>query len=248
MVRRPIWMGGAAVLALGTILGTTAGAGGTCPVPLPQGADPVVLDPADFVTRVDNPYFPLAPGSRWVYAESGAANAAQVVTVTVTPRIREIAGLVATVVHDKVVEDGEMVENTFDWYAQDVCGNVWYLGESTKELENGQVVSTAGSWMHGVDGAMAGVIMPGDPQVGVAYREEYYEGEAEDRGQILSVAEQAMVPAGHFRDVLLIKETTPLHRRVLEYKLYAPGVGPVLVFGVSGGSDVERLLSFEPGP
>jgi hypothetical protein len=97
-------------------------------------------------------------------------------------------------------------------------------------------VSTAGSWEHGVDGAMAGVVMPGEPQVGQSYREELYAGEAEDQGEILSLAQQAQVPAGHFTDVLLTEESTPLHKRVLEYKLYAPGVGPVLVFGVSGGS------------
>ena len=122
---------------------------------------------------------------------------------------------------------------------------MWYLGENTKEYEGGVVVSTAGSWEHGVDGASAGVTMPANPQLGQAYREEYRAGQAEDQAAVLSVDEQAQVPAGHFKDVVLAKGFTPLHRRVLEYKLYSPGVGPVLMFGVSGGSDVERLVSFE---
>ena len=217
-----------------------------CPVPLPQGSDPVTLDPADFVGQIDNPYWPMAPGARWIYRESDPQGNAQKVKVTVTTRTKEILGIQATVVHDVVTERGELVENTFDWYAQDTCGNVWYLGENTKEYENGEVVTTAGSWEAGVDGAQAGVIMPGDPQVGLTYREEYYAGEAEDAAEILSLDEQAQVKFGHFRDVLLTKETTPLHRRVLEYKLYAKGIGPVLALGISGGSDREELIRFTP--
>ncbi len=185
----------------------------------------------------------MAPGTRWVSREFDFEGS-QRVTVTVLERTRDIEGIEATVVHDVVSERGELVENTFDWYAQDVCGNVWYLGENTKEYENGEVVSTAGSWEHGVDGAMAGVIVPGDPQVGLTYRQEYYAGEAEDAGQIMSLDEQAQVPFGHFRNVLLTRDYTPIEPKVLEYKLYAEGVGPVLALGVSGGSDREELLRF----
>lgn len=222
-----------------------AGAG-PCPVPLPQGSDPVTLDPADFVSQIDNPYWPMAPGTRWIYRESDPQGNAQKVKVTVTTHTKDILGIQATVVHDVVTEHGQLIENTWDWYAQDVCGNVWYLGENTKEYEKGVVVTTAGSWEAGVDGAQAGVIVPGDPQVGLTYREEYYAGEAEDAAEVLSLVEQAQVPYGHFRDVLLTKETTPLHRRILEYKLYAKDIGVVLALGVSGGSDREELLSFTP--
>jgi hypothetical protein len=215
-------------------------------VDLPQGSEPVTLDPADFVAEIDNPYWPMAPGTQWVYRETDAEGADQTVTVTVTSRTRDISGVTATVVHDLVTDHGDRVENTFDWYAQDVCGNVWYLGENTKEYENGVVVSTAGSWEHGVDGAFAGVIVAGDPQPGIAYRQEYYAGEAEDAGAILSIEEQVQVAFGHFRDVLLTKDFTLLHARVLEYKFYAPGVGPVLAMTISGGSDREELIDFTP--
>lgn len=218
----------------------------TCPTPLPQGSDPVTLDPADFVGQVDNPYFPMAPGAEWIYRETDLEGNAQKVKVTVTTRTKEILGIDATVVHDAVSDHGQLIENTFDWYAQDVCGNVWYMGENTKEYENGEVVSTAGSWQAGVDGGQAGVIMPADPQVGSVYREEYYAGEAEDAAEVLSIDEQAQVRYGHFRNVLLTKNYTPLHRRILEYKLYAKGIGLVLAFGVSGGNDREELLRFSP--
>jgi hypothetical protein len=238
-------MGLAVVIAAVVLPATFAGAR-SCNDPLPQGSEPVTLDPADFVPRIDNPYWPMAPGTRWVSREFDFEGS-QRVTVTVLERTRGIEGIEATVVHDVVSEHGDLVENTFDWYAQDVCGNVWYLGENTKEYENGEVVSTAGSWEHGVDGAMAGVIVPGDPQVGLTYRQEYYAGEAEDAAQIMSLDEQAQVPFGHFRNVLLTKDYTPIEPKVLEYKLYARGVGPVLVLGVSGGSDREELLRFRAG-
>jgi hypothetical protein len=144
-----------------------------------------------------------------------------------------------------VTDHGELIENTRDWYALDACGNVWYMGENTKEYENGVVVTTAGSWEAGVNGAQPGVVMPADPQVGLSYRQEFYAGEAEDAATILSLTEQAEVPYGHFSDVILTREYTPLHPKVLEYKLYAKGVGIVLVLGVSGGSDREELVRFE---
>jgi hypothetical protein len=232
-----------ATLIIGIGLATVAVPSGivgavTCSAPLPQNNDQVVLDPADFVERIDNPYLPMPPGTRWTYRETEPEGTRQRVDVSVTTRTREILGIAATVVHDKATEHGELVENTFDWYAQDACGNVWYLGENTKEYEEGVVVSTAGSWEAGVDGAQAGVVMPADPQVGLTYRQEYLAGEAED----------AQVPFGHFRDAVLVKEFTPLHPRVLEYKLYAKGVGMVLAIAVSGGSDREELVRMVPSP
>ena len=169
--------------------------------------------------------------------------------VIVTDETKRIAnGITARVVHDTVTRDGQLVEDTFDWYAQDRSGNVWYLGEATAEFEDGRIVSTAGSWEAGVDGAQAGVIMPAHPVPGMRYRQEHYRGEAEDRAEVLSTDERAEVPYGAFDQGLLTKETTPLEPDVLEYKLYAKGVGPVLALGVSGGGDREELVELERVP
>jgi hypothetical protein len=214
---------------------------------LPQGGERVELDPADFVARIDNPYWPMIPGTTWVYRETDRDGTVQRVEVTVTDRTKTILGIEATVVHDVVTEDGELIEDTYDWYAQDTAGNVWYLGEATKEFENGKVTTTAGSWEAGVDGAQAGIIMLGDPEVGMRYRQEHYAGEAEDEGEILSLDEQADVPFGSFDGVLMTKDTTPLDPDVLEHKLYAEGIGPVLVLGLSGGGGREELVRFERG-
>jgi hypothetical protein len=229
--------------AFAVVLLVTGCAGSDNPS-LPQGADPVELDPSQFTPEIDNVFWPMAPGTHWSYRETGADGREQRVQVTVLDETREIMGIEARVVHDVVTEDGELVEDTFDWYAQDGNGNVWYLGEETKEYEDGKLMTTAGSWEAGVDGALPGVIVPATPEVGMAYRQEYYAGEAEDAAEVLSLSERAEVPFGSFRDVLLTKDFTPLEPDVLEYKLYARGVGPVLVLGVSGGSGREELVAF----
>ena len=128
------------VLAMGIASWPTGVVAAGCSDPLPQGSEPVTLDPADFRGPIDNPYWPMAPGSRWVYRESDTGGTGQRVVVSVKSRTREILGIPATVVHDVVTEDGALIENTFEWYAQDDCGTVWYLGEDTKEYENGEVV------------------------------------------------------------------------------------------------------------
>ena len=211
---------------------------------LPQGGRPVELHPADFVAGIDNPYWPMAPGSRWVYHETDREGNHQRVEVVVTEAVKTILGIEATVVHDVVTQNGRVKEDTWDWYAQDTRGNVWYLGEDTKEFEHGKVVSTAGSWEAGVDGAQAGIVIPADPEVGQAYRQEYYAGEAEDRARVLSLDEMVEVPFGSFDGVLLTSDTTPLHPEILEHKLYAKGIGPVAVIGLSGGSGREELVEY----
>lgn len=215
---------------------------------LPQGSEPVEIDPADFTTEIDNPYWPMMPGSRWVYSETDSEGTRQRVVVTVTDRTKPIAnGVEARVVHDVVTEGGQPVEVTDDWYAQDSAGNIWYMGEDTAEYENGKVVSREGSFEAGVDGAQPGIIMPADPQEGMTFRQEYYAGEAEDEGEIVLLGQQAEVPAGHYEDVVMTRDTNPLEPKVLEFKFYAPDVGPVLAVSVSGGSDREELLSYRPG-
>jgi hypothetical protein len=214
---------------------------------LPQGDEQVDLDPASFTVDIDNKYWPMAPGAQWTYREVDEEGNELKVVVTVTTETKEIAnGVTARVVRDTVTQDGALIEDTFDWYAQDADGTIWYLGEDTAEFENGEITSTAGSFEAGVDGALPGIIMPADPQDGLQYRQEYYKGEAEDNGEVLSTEEQAEVPLDHFEDALLTKDTITIEPDVLEYKLYAPGVGPILVLGVSGGGGREELVAFEP--
>lgn len=227
--------------------GTSAGQGPGASAGLPQGDEPVRLDPALFTTRIDNPYWPMTPGTRWVYRETTGAGEELRVEVTVTRQTKDVAGVKARVVHDVVTRDGALVEDTYDWYAQDRAGNVWYLGEDTKDYEDGKVRTTEGSWEAGVDGAQAGVVMPARPRPGMRYRQEHYPGHAEDAGEILSLDEQAEVPFGRFRGVLKTRDYTPLQPDLVENKFYAKGIGPVLAVEVSGGSDREELLRFDAG-
>ena len=216
---------------------------------LPQGSETVELDPADFTTEIDNPYWPMKPGTRWEYLETDSEGTKQRVVVTVTDRTYEISnGIEARVVRDVVSEDGEPVEKTDDWYAQDAEGNVWYMGEDTAEYENGKVVTREGSFEHGVDGAQAGIIMPAEPEPGMEYRQEYYEGEAEDRAVVLSVDTKAEAPAGYYPHTLMTNDLVPLEAKVSELKFYAKGVGPVLTMDASGGTGREELLELERGP
>jgi hypothetical protein len=198
------------------------------------------------VAVIDNPRWPMPAGSEWEYRETDAQGAVQKIVVTVTNQTKQILGITTTVVHDIATEDGQTVEDTFDWYAQDRDGNIWYMGEDTKEYENGKVSSTAGSWEAGVDGAQPGIVMPAQPATGMAYRQEYYANQAEDQAQVLSVNEQAEVAAGSYQNLVLTKEFTPIEPDVLEYKWYANGVGEVLAITVSGGSDREELTRYSP--
>ena len=210
---------------------------------LPRSDEPVELDPTDFTADVTNPWFPLEPGTRWTYRETTEDREVVRVVVTATSVTRKIAnGVTARVVRDTVTLDGDIIEDTLDWYAQDAAGTVWYLGEDTAEFENGEVSTREGSFEAGVDGAQAGVIMPAAPEVGMSYRQEYYEGKAEDNGEVLALGQQASVPAGPYDDLVKTADTTPLEPDVLEHKYYASGVGLVLTIDREGGGR-EELLS-----
>lgn len=222
----------------------TSGSAETAPpTSLPQSDEPVELDPAEFTDQVTNPWFPLEPGTRWTYRETTEDGEHLRVVVTATTATREIAnGVTARIVRDTVSLDGEVEEDTFDWYAQDSDGTVWYLGEDTAEFENGKVDTREGSFEAGVDGAQPGVIMPAAPETGMSFRQEYYDGEAEDHGEVLALDEQASVPAGDYDGLLQTADTTPLEPDVLEHKYYADGVGLVLTVDKEAGGR-EELLS-----
>jgi hypothetical protein len=180
------------------------------------------IDPAEFTTKVDNEYFPLKPGTTFVYQGGQERD-----EMAVTHDTNKVMGVECVVVNDKAWEDGKLIEMTYDWFAQDKEGNVWYFGEDTREYENGKVVSTKGSWEAGVDGAKPGIIMQADPKVGQTYRQEYYKGEAEDMAKVQSLNDSVTVPYGSFDHVLVTKEWTPLEPSYHEHKYYARGVGHV---------------------
>lgn len=196
--------------------------------------------PELFVDCVDNPYFPLIPGTTYEYRVE-TDEGTEMTTVTVTTQTKEIMGISATVVRDTVELNGEVKEDTFDWYAQDDRGNVWYLGEETKEYENGEVVTTSGSFEAGVDGARAGIIMEGDPRPGDVYREEYYPDRATDMGAVLSLTEPVSVTIGSFENALMTAAYNPLDSE-LEHKFYVPGVG-VVKEALVGGNETSELVS-----
>jgi hypothetical protein len=156
-------------------------------------------------------------------------------------------GVTCMVVRDTVSTGGQVIEDTWDWYAQDVHGNVWYFGEDTKEFENGKVVSTEGTWEGGVGGARPGIVMLADPQVGLTYHQEYLKGVAEDMAQVLDLSTNATVPAGSYGHAVQTKEWTPLQPKVLENKYYVAGIGCVLEVTVKGGTDRVELVEYVPG-
>ena len=215
---------------------------------LPRGGEPVRLDPARFTAEIDNPYWPMAPGSRWVYRETDADGNDQRVEVTVTSETKKILGIDARVVHDIATSNGQVQEDTYDWYAQDDRGTVWYWGADTMEYTAGWGAPPDGSWQGGVAGAQPGILVPAHPHPGVAYRQEYYKGQAEDGAQVLRLGMRVKGPAGMFDHVLVTKEFTPLEPDVVEHKFYAPGVGQVLAITVSGGSSRQELLQFKDAP
>jgi hypothetical protein len=202
----------------------------------------VTIDPADFSTTVTNPYFPLVPGTTWTFDGGG-----ELVVVAVTDRTREIAGVTTIVVHDQALEDGQVIEDTEDYYAHDAAGNVWYFGEVTGECDGTRITSRAGSWEAGVDGALPGVVMLGDPRVGDVYRQEYLAGEAEDRATILELDATQSGPTGTYSGVVVTKDVTPLEPALLEHKSYASGVGVVREETFSGERGVVELTAVTTG-
>src|SRR5262245_1435239 len=182
------------------------------------------IDPADFVPVVDNPMYPLPVGARWVF-DGNDQGEPEHDEVMVTSEHKSVLGVPVVVVRDTVSSGGAVTEDTRDWYAQDRAGNVWYMGEDTKELDHGRVTSREGSWEAGVDGAQPGIVMPAHIELGASYRQEYRRGQAEDLARNVRTGAQVTVPAGRFDNVVVIREWSPLEPKVIEEKYYAPGVG-----------------------
>lgn len=199
----------------------------------PANAGNPPFNPDNFVRHVDNPWFPLRAGTIWRYRGEEDGQAKKQVTV-VTSKTKTILGIKATVVHDRVFTGGEgLTEDTFDWYAQDKQGNVWYLGENTKELDHGRVTGREGSWQAGVKGARAGIQMLAHPRVGERGLMEYWKGHAEDHFQVTSLRGKT----------LTTKEWTPLEPGVRDRKVYRRGTGEVREETVKGGNERFALVS-----
>jgi hypothetical protein len=209
---------------------------------------PPGVNPDDFSSPlvIDNDYFPLVPGTLLVY-EGETDGVPTRGEFCVTRQTKVIEGVETRVVHDQAFENDVLVEDTFDWHAQDDSGTVWYFGEDTKELDaQGNIVSTEGSWEAGVDGAKAGFIMLADPQVGVRYYQEFFRDVAEDQAKVLSLDETVTLNVNGedvtYENVLLTQETSRLDPGVLEYKYYARGVGLIRSVIVKGGDEFTELV------
>jgi len=194
-----------------------------------------------FVRSVTNPWFPLRPGTVFVYTGEKDGRPGRDV-VTVTPRTKMIQGVRCTAVDDRLYEQGRLAERTTDWYAQDARGNVWYFGEETAELnKRGKVTSRDGTWRAGAGGARAGIFMPAHPHVGQSFRQEYLKGHAEDHFAVLSTSASVVVGYTASAHALLTKEWTPLEPATLDHKLYIRGLGLAKEETVKGGDERWEL-------
>jgi hypothetical protein len=207
----------------------------SCPKPPPL--------PSTFVARIDNAYLPLTPGTTWTY--KGKLDGTPATDVfTVTHATKQILGVATTVVHDQVFVQGKLAEDTFDWFAQDADGNVWYFGEDTKELDrNGQVVTTDGSWEAGVDNARAGIFMPAAPKVGQTFKQEDAKNVAEDCSTIADLNASVSTRYVTSDQALRTEEFSLLEPDVLDNKFYVRDIGLVKEQTVEGGTDVLELVS-----
>ena len=204
--------------------------------------DPVI-NPAEFSTTINNPLLPMKPGSKYVY-QNLSENAE--VTITVTNNTITLAGVTCIVVHDVNKVDGEIEEDTLDYYAQHTDGSVWYFGEDTISYDNG-VASTEGSWRAGLDGAKPGIVMLGTQPLGKTYRQEFLLGEAEDVARTVAVNQHVEVPFGIFNNAFVTRDYTAIEPGKFEKKYYVSGVGMVLAHNPDTG-EREELVSYTPGP
>ena len=212
---------------------------GACPRLGGQPYDPVI-DPANFVDKIDNPYFPLTPGTNFIY-EGQTSGGLVHNEFFVTQNTKQILGVTTVEVHDTVTTNGQLTEDTLDWFAQDKDGNVWYFGENTEELINGRPSTLAGTFTAGENLARPGIIMEAHPKIGDFYRQEFDLGNAEDFGEVASLTDTITVTFGTFTNCLQTPESTPLEPSLHEAKWYAPGVGNILTLDLDTGEKSELI-------
>ncbi len=244
MTKRMLLLGTAAIMATAALVSEIGAFGGHAYADS-RGSAPPLPPASDFSARVDNPWYPLRPGTRYVYVGVKDGRPARNV-LTVTHRTKTIQGVPCVVVDDRLYLAGRLAERTTDWYTQDGRGNVWYFGERTAELDvNGHVTSTEGSWQAGVDGAEPGIFMPARPRVGESYRQELYKGHAEDHFRV--VGSFATVTPPGTQATLLTREWTPLEPKVIDQKVYVRGIGQVVEQTAKGGNEHLLLVSLRRG-
>jgi hypothetical protein len=228
------------------LLCLTVGVGVISRLPDGDAAYEPPLDQARFTSRIDNPYLPIAPGTRWVY-EGPTDEGFERKVVEVTTGTRVVMGVNCVVVRDTVTHDGKLSEDTVDWYAQDADGNVWNFGEETSKAD-GPSFTPAGSWEAGVGTARPGVVMWAHPQPGAPYRQEYLPGEAEDMAEVLQTAARVTVPFGVFGNVVVTKDWSPLDGGAVDHKSYAAGIGMIREEAVQGESSrIDLVEMTRPG-
>jgi hypothetical protein len=209
------------------------------------GTTPKMPPASSFSTSVDNPWFPLRPGTRYLYTGVKDGKPSRDVVV-VTHQTKKIDGVPCVAVHDRLYLRGHLAERTIDWYSQDSRGNVWYFGEDTAELDaHGHVTSTEGTWTAGVNGGEAGIFMPGRPHLGESGRQEFLKGHAEDHFKVIGLF-RTVGPRGK-RNALLTEEWTPLEPGVLDHKMYVWGIGTVLEQTQKGGNERNELIAVSRG-
>jgi hypothetical protein len=197
--------------------------------------------PANFSDSVTNEYFPLYPGTVYTYTAQ-TPDGAESIVVTVLADTKMVAGVKCTVVHDVVSMEGQVIEDTYDWYAQDKDGNVWYMGEDVSNYENGKLVDKEGSFEAGIDGAKPGIIMFANPVLEMPYRQEYHCGVAEDWGKVVAKGQTITVPYGTFGNCIKTEDWNALEPDLpVEYKYYAPGIG-VIKEEAADGSEVVEIV------
>jgi hypothetical protein len=206
------------------------------------------IEPDDFVRGINNPYLPEKPGDTYYYQNitvDAGDTTVEDIYIKVTHRTKVIMGVTCEVIHDVVKVDGILMENTFDYYAQDEDGNVWYFGENTRQLQDDGTWSTEGSFISGVDGALPGKVMLANPQahIGKSYRQEYYVGHALDKAKVLNTNSTVTVPYGTFYNCVETEETSVLDPGVIEHKWYARGIGQIKASVTKGGNELEELIS-----
>jgi hypothetical protein len=221
--------------------GASAAAASANPAKVVEGKAyrPTII-PNDFTTEITNAYMPLAPGTAMTYKAAGEHD-----VFTVTDRTREVMGVMTVIVRDQAFEDGALIEDTEDWFAQDIAGNVWYFGEATAECDGRKVTSRHGSWEAGVDGAQPGIVMLAQPEMGDYYRQEYLLGEAEDVARVVRLNATIKHALGSYSNVVITEDFTRLDRSLVEHKKYAPGIGLVEEQLIKGGSGIVKLAEVD---